>query len=82
MPRRKGKERKDRMLLIRVSSEEAQMFHNYAKEKKVSMSAFIRNLLLDSRKRKKKLDTLKIVAQKYESILEKFRRLYTEYKKY
>ncbi|MCX8125421.1 MAG: DUF6290 family protein [Spirochaetes bacterium] len=82
MGRRKGKERRDKQILMRVSNEELHMIKEFAKEENLSMSEFIRKTILNSKNRKEKLDVLKIAAQKYESILEKFRILYSEYKRY
>lgn len=82
MGRRKGKERKDKQLLIRVSGEEFEMVRTFSKEQNIKMSEFIRRMLKNSLNRKNKPDILMIAAQKYENVLEKFRRLYSEYRKY
>jgi len=82
MGRRKGKERKDKQLLIRVNTEEHSMAKRIAKERHLSMSELLRRLMKDKSKKVEKLNIHKIVIKKYEIILEKFRRLYSEYKKY
>ncbi|HPD19609.1 MAG: hypothetical protein KA120_08825 [Candidatus Goldbacteria bacterium] len=79
MGRRKGKERKDRQLLIRVSEEEYELAKRTAKENEITMSEFFRRSMWNYKNKKNKTDINKIIAKKYEEVLEKFRKLYEEY---
>jgi|DewCreStandDraft_4_1066084.scaffolds.fasta_scaffold16894_1 hypothetical protein len=79
--KRRKKIRKDMQILIRVSAEELEMVKKFSNEKKVTVSKFLRDLI-NNFNPKQKLDIHKIIIKKYEETLEKFRKLYSEYKKY
>lgn len=76
---RKRKDAKNRQILIRVNREEADIAKKIAKENGISVSELLRRLMRESDKRKSKNGIHKIIIKKYEEILEKFRRLYSEY---
>lgn len=78
---RRKKIRKDKQILVRLSAEELEMVKRLSKEKKVSRSKFLRDLI-NNYNPKQKLDIHKVILKKYEGTLEKFRKLYAEYKKY
>jgi len=78
--RRKGKNRKDRQILIRVDNREKQMAEALSKKEGMNTSEFFRSLLW-KQKEQKKLDVHLSILEKYEQMLEKLRKLLTEYKK-
>ncbi|MCX8093906.1 MAG: DUF6290 family protein [Candidatus Goldbacteria bacterium] len=78
--RRKAKIRKDKQILIRVNNEEKQMAESLSAKEGMNVSQFFRKLLWE-RKEKKKTDIHNEIVTKYEGMLEKYRKLYNEYKK-
>ncbi len=78
--RRKGKNRKDRQILIRVNNEEKQMAEKLSQKEGMNTSEFFRSLLWEH-KEQKKLDIHLAIVGKYEQMLEKYRKLLAEYKK-
>jgi hypothetical protein len=79
MGRKRSKNRKDRQLLIRVSEEEYELTKRIAKENEITMSEVFRRSMWNFKNKKSKTDIHKIIAKKYEDVLEKFRKLYEGY---
>lgn len=78
--RRKGKNRKDRQILIRVNNEEKELAEKLSQKEGMNTSEFFRSLLWEY-KEQKKMDIHLAIVSKYEQMLEKYRKLLAEYKK-
>jgi|DewCreStandDraft_4_1066084.scaffolds.fasta_scaffold02406_18 antitoxin component of RelBE/YafQ-DinJ toxin-antitoxin module len=78
--RKKGKNRKDRQILIRVNNEEKMLAEKLSQKEGMNTSEFFR-ALLHEHKEQKKLDIHLAIVAKYEQMLEKYRKLLSEYKK-
>jgi hypothetical protein len=78
--RRKGKMRKNKQILIRVNNEEKIIAETLSKKENLTVSELFRRLLR-ARNEGKKQDIHNIIIAKYEEMLEKYRKLYNEYKK-
>lgn len=76
----KGKIRKNKQILIRVNNEEKIIAETLSKKENLTVSELFRRLLW-ARNEEKKQDIHNIIITKYEETLEKYRKLYNEYKK-
>ncbi len=78
--REKGKLRKVKMILIRVNDQEKKMAEELSQKEGKNTSEFFRDLL-EEHKKTKSLNIHLEIAEKYENMLEKYRRFLSEYKK-
>ncbi len=78
--REKGRFRKERKILIRVSEDEKKSAEELSQKEGKNTSEFFRDLLEEHRQ-KKFMDIHMEIVGKYENMLEKYRQLLAEHKK-
>lgn len=78
--REKGRNRKEKKILIRVNRDEKKLAEELSKKEGKNTSEFFRSLLQEHRD-KKLLDMRLSIVKKYENMLSKYRGLLADYKK-
>ena len=77
--REKGKMRKEKKILIRVNKDEKKMAEDLSRQQGKNTSEFFRDLLKEHRDNKL-LEVHLAIVEKYENVLNKYRKLLEEHK--